>query len=55
MIRSILEAAGHKTGVIGTIGVLMGEELIQTDNTTPMSYDIQMYLRRMATPAAPTA
>ena len=48
MIRSILEAAGHKTGVIGTIGVLMGEELIQTDNTTPMSYDIQMYLRRMA-------
>lgn len=48
MIRSILEAAGHKTGVIGTIGVLMGEELTQTDNTTPMSYDIQMYLRRMA-------
>ena len=48
MIRSILEAAGHKTGVIGTIGVLIGEELIQTDNTTPMSYDIQMYLRRMA-------
>ena len=48
MIRSILEAAGHKCGVIGTIGVVMGEELIPTDNTTPMSYDIQMYLRRMA-------
>ncbi len=48
MIRSILEAAGHKTGVIGTIGVLIGEELVPTDNTTPMSYDIQMYLRRMA-------
>ena len=25
MIRSILEAAGHKCGVIGTIGVLIGE------------------------------
>lgn len=48
MVRSILEAAGHKTGVIGTIGVLIGEELLPTDNTTPMSYDIQMYLRRMA-------
>ena len=48
MIRSILEKAGHKCGVIGTIGVLIGEELIQTDNTTPMSYDIQKYLRRMA-------
>lgn len=48
MVRSILEAAGHKTGVIGTIGVLIGDELVPTDNTTPMSYDIQMYLRRMA-------
>ena len=48
MIRSILEAAGHKCGVIGTIGVLIGEELVQTDNTTPMSYDIQKYLRQMA-------
>lgn len=48
MVRSILEAAGYKTGVIGTIGVLIGEELLPTDNTTPMSYDIQMYLRRMA-------
>lgn len=48
MIRSILEAAGHKTGVIGTIGVLIGEKLIPTDNTTPMSYDIQKALRQMA-------
>lgn len=47
MIRSILESAGYKTGIIGTIGVLIGEELLETENTTPMSYDIQMYLRRM--------
>ena len=48
MIHSILESAGHKCGVIGTIGVLIGQELIPTDNTTPMSYDVQKYLRRMA-------
>lgn len=48
MVRSILEAAGHKTGVMGTIGVLIGGELIQTDNTTPASYEVQKYLRRMA-------
>ncbi|MGI6254171.1 MAG: UDP-N-acetylmuramoyl-L-alanyl-D-glutamate--2,6-diaminopimelate ligase [Acutalibacter sp.] len=48
MIHSILESAGHKCGVIGTIGVLIGQELIPTDNTTPMSYDIQKYLRQMA-------
>ena len=48
MIHSILESAGYKCGVIGTIGVLIGEELVQTDNTTPMSYDVQKYLRQMA-------
>ena len=48
MMRSILEAAGHKTGVIGTIGVLYGDTLIQTDNTTPENYQVQKFLRRMA-------
>ena len=48
MVRSILEAAGRKTGVIGTIGVLYGDRLIQTDNTTPESYEVQKYLREMA-------
>ncbi len=48
MLRSILEAAGRKTGVIGTIGVLYGDRLIQTDNTTPESYMVQKYLREMA-------
>lgn len=47
MICSILNAAGHKTGIIGTIGVTMGERIIKTDNTTPMSYDIQKYLAMM--------
>lgn len=47
MIRSILESAGEKTGVIGTIGVQVGGELIAMDNTTPASYEIQKYLRYM--------
>lgn len=48
MIRAILEAAGFKTGVIGTIGVAIGDQLIKTDNTTPASYEVQKYLRQMA-------
>lgn len=48
MIRSILEAAGIRTGVIGTIGAAIGDRVIKTDNTTPESYDVQKYLRQMA-------
>ena len=48
MIRSILEAAGHKTGVIGTIGVAIGDQIIKTNNTTPASYEVQKFLRQMA-------
>lgn len=48
MIRGILEGAGHKTGLIGTIGVTIGEEYIETKNTTPESYDIQNFLGKMA-------
>jgi len=48
MMKSILESAGHKTGVIGTVGVLIGERLIKINNTTPSSYEVQKYLREMA-------
>lgn len=48
MIRSILEASGIKTGLIGTIGTVIGDRVIQTKNTTPESYDVQRYLRMMA-------
>lgn len=48
MIRSILEAAGIRTGVIGTIGAVVGGEVVKTENTTPESYDVQKYLRQMA-------
>lgn len=48
MIRSILEAGGIKTGLIGTIGTVIGGKVIKTENTTPESYDIQRYLSMMA-------
>lgn len=47
MIRSILEKGGMKTGVIGTLGILYGDKLIKTANTTPESYEIQKALRDM--------
>lgn len=47
MIKSILEQEGLKTGVIGTIGITIGDEIIKTDNTTPESYEIQKYMRKM--------
>lgn len=48
MIRSILEAAGHKTGIIGTIGTVIGGKVTPNNNTTPESYEIQKSLRKMA-------
>jgi len=47
MIKEILENAGKKVGVIGTMGVFIGERHIETKNTTPESYDIQYYLNEM--------
>ena len=47
MIRDILQEAGHKVGVIGTIEVTYGSEHISVNNTTPESYDIHRYFRMM--------
>lgn len=48
MIRSILESAGHKVGLIGTIEAIIGDERIPAANTTPESYVVQEYFRKMA-------
>ncbi|HCL56090.1 MAG TPA: UDP-N-acetylmuramoyl-L-alanyl-D-glutamate--2,6-diaminopimelate ligase [Spirochaetia bacterium] len=40
MIRSILAVMGIKTGIIGTIQYLIGDESIKAENTTPESYEI---------------
>ncbi len=47
MVKSILESAGIKTGLIGTIEAIIGEEHIPAANTTPESYVVQEYFRRM--------
>lgn len=48
MIKEILEEAGEKVGVIGTIGAVYGQVKIKTSLTTPESYDLQKILRQMA-------
>ncbi len=48
MVRSILEASGIKTGLIGTIETIIGDEHIASANTTPESYIVQKYFRKMA-------
>ena len=48
LVKSILESAGIKTGLIGTIETIIGEEHIPSANTTPESYVVQKYFRKMA-------
>lgn len=47
LVRSILENAGHKVGLIGTIEVIIGDTHIHAGNTTPESYLVQEYFARM--------
>ncbi len=47
MIKSVLESAGHKVGMIGTVGVITDKEIIKINNTTPESYYVQKYMSEM--------
>jgi UDP-N-acetylmuramoyl-L-alanyl-D-glutamate--2,6-diaminopimelate ligase len=47
MIKSVLESAGFKAGLIGTTGVLIGSESLPTKNTTPESYELHKIFREM--------
>ena len=47
MVKAILEAAGHKVGMIGTVGAVIGKELLTTKNTTPESYELHSLFARM--------
>lgn len=40
MIKKVLEMAGKKVGLIGTIGAMIGEEHLPSKNTTPESYEL---------------
>ena len=49
MLREIFTAAGHKTGMIGTLGAFVGTDLMtETSNTTPEPITLQQILRQMA-------
>ena len=47
MIKAVLEAAGKKTGLIGTNGAVIGDVKFPTSNTTPESYVVQDYFHKM--------
>ena len=48
LIKHILMSAGHKTGLVGTIQNEIGDEVLHTENTTPMTYDFMALLKKMA-------
>lgn len=48
MIQAVLEHAKQRTGLIGTIETIIGDERIPSVNTTPESYVIQESFRKMA-------
>lgn len=47
MVKSILENAGYKVGLIGTIETIVGEKVTPASNTTPESYLVQQSFREM--------
>lgn len=47
MMKSILEAVGIKTGLIGTIEMIIGDELIPSSHSTPESYIIHQTFAKM--------
>jgi len=49
LVESILQRAGRKVGVIGTVEVRYAGEHLRTINTTPESLDLQRLLRTMRT------
>lgn len=47
MIKRVLEMAGKKVGLIGTIGMQIGDEKIPSKNTTPESYELHRMFAAM--------
>ncbi len=47
LIKHMLEHAGHKVGLVGTIETIIGSEHIPSKNTTPESYTLQQYFSEM--------
>ena len=47
LVKSILENAGHKVGIVGTIETIIGDTHIHANNTTPESFLLQEYFAKM--------
>lgn len=47
LVEAILKGLHHKTGLMGTIEMHVGDEVIKTKNTTPDSITMQQSLRQM--------
>ena len=47
IVKSVLEAGGMMTGIIGTVGASFGNTVLPTVNTTPESYELQKMFRMM--------
>jgi UDP-N-acetylmuramoyl-L-alanyl-D-glutamate--2,6-diaminopimelate ligase len=48
MIKAIQEAAGRKTGLIGTLGTKIGGREVHSERTTPESLELQMLFSQMS-------
>lgn len=47
VIKNILMSSGHKTGLVGTIRNEIGDEVLHTENTTPMAYELMELFDKM--------
>ena len=47
MLKAIIEEAGYKTGIVGTIQNLIGDRSVPTDNTTPDAYELNKLFAQM--------
>jgi UDP-N-acetylmuramoyl-L-alanyl-D-glutamate--2,6-diaminopimelate ligase len=47
LLKSVLESAGGRVGLVGTIGYVIGDEQIPATHTTPESMDLQRMLAQM--------
>jgi len=47
LVKSVIETAGKKAGLLGTVSYMVGDRVIPAPNTTPESADLQAYLADM--------
>lgn len=55
LCKSVLEAAGAKVGLVGTVAYLIGNERIEATHTTPGAVELQGLFRRMVDAASDAA